>query len=782
MARVVEQEEASLVSTTKWRKRKVVPPFGWTQVRQEKNGKIVTMWRCGEMQRDIAGTWRRCSYMCRKDRTVNSHDHRFTIDPTGDDGLPPHLRPKDGRNTKCFAEEVTSLVAKWGGEMSISVRALCSETTRRFLVDLMTLVLEYKARNPAQAFVPEAMVPILNEVEMTQRLVEAGESASTEIRRQLRKFRFVNIMIDAATVMNMKVVHTTLSNPFSTLPPLPFRTTTKDENEWRIQDYKSEIETTLTTLEEGIELVPISVCHDRLSAQAEAVRQVILEGTRCPVSHRQLLVDIPCLNHLLNNAFTATTKNDKFMAMIHNIEGFASIIREKQAVEIIGCRCPLPVATRWLYISDTLSFIVRKIEPIDKFLSQRFVRCHPDFPRARKDMTIEQKEVYHNEATVPQLCFDLHAILAPVKFASLCFECEQSRLSDAISIIQTLIAAYRDIVESRRLQYRDSYEFLHEFLSQLFARLETYLPMETWAAWALTREGRVQLREKFQQTTKLIEEDANDYVTPEFAYNDAAVSMKNQIDETFRGIHDAKRYLRELEKQRDDNITVWCSHAELKGERDEDSQDHDSEDEDSDFECTLVPPTNEDEDSSESKESAIPEYCPWSDSQYSYGSYDTPNSQDTRSSQVRKALKQKRQTDLHAMLQTIDVLWSAYEKAQQIIVKYCTALYPGTTAKHAIDLFDQWIYGWKTIPKHEFDAPNDFDMWNNLGKYELTKGLPQVALRLISLATSESDVERLISVHRYIVHERMTRISSKVLLARLRLHAMKLTEAGVTST
>ena len=151
MAAVPEPEEASLVGMTKWRKRKVVPPFGWTQVRQERNGKIVTKWRCGELQRDLNGNWRRCSYLCRKDRTVNSHDHRFTIDPTEDDGLPSHLRPRDGRNTKCFADEITSLVAKWGGEMSISVRALCSECTRRFLVDVMNLVLDYKARNPASS-------------------------------------------------------------------------------------------------------------------------------------------------------------------------------------------------------------------------------------------------------------------------------------------------------------------------------------------------------------------------------------------------------------------------------------------------------------------------------------------------------------------------------------------------------------------------------------------------------------------------------------------------------
>lgn len=776
MAAVQTRGNGTLTGMAKWRKRKVDPPFGWTQVsQQQRNGKTVTLWRCGKLEKDIHGNWRRCAYVCRKDRTHNSHTHKFTIDPSTDDGLPLHLRAANDPNTKSFRDQVTSIVAKWGGEMSISVRALCSECNRRFLIDIMNLVIDYKAKNRGQTFFPEAMIPSFNEVEMTQRLVEAGESASNNIGKQLQKFRFVNIMIDAATVMNMKVVHTTLSNPFSSLPPLPFRTTTKEESEWRVQDYKSDIEKTLALLRESTQLVPISVCHDRLSAQSEAVRQISMEFSQCSEGNGQLLVDIPCLNHLLNNAFSATIKHEKFRWMIRVVEDLAAMIREKAAVKIIGSRCPLPVPTRWLYICDTLSFIIRKMEKINKFLDERFARLYPQFPRARKDMTTEQMDTYRNEAMVPQMCLDLHALLAPAKFASLCFECEQSRLSDAISIIQTITAAYKHIVESRMLQSDDSYEFLHEFLSQMFARLEVYLPEETWAAWALTREGRVQLREKIKQSGTLIPGDANDYVTPAFAYNDAAESMKNQIDETFHLIADAQRCLSDLGRQCEDSYDEY----DLEGDSDGSDQQ-----EDSDFVCQLVPQTNEDEDASESTESTIAtEYPPWSESQGSTESfYDTQNSQDTRSSQVKKALKRNRQTELCHMVQTIDVLYSAYEKAQQIIVKYFTALYPGETAERARFLFDQWIYGWDRIPKHEFDSPNDFEMWNNLGKYELSKSMTPVALRLISLATSESDVERVISVHRYIVHERMTRISSKVLLARLRLHAMRLTDRELDHT
>ena len=52
----------------------------------------------------------------------------------------------------------------------------------------------------------------------------------------------------------------------------------------------------------------------------------------------------------------------------------------------------------------------------------------------------------------------------------------------------------------------------------------------------------------------------------------------------------------------------------------------------------------------------------------------------------------------------------------------------------------------------------------------------RLAFRLISVATSEADVERLISWHRFLVHDRMSRLAPDTLLARLRMKAKALTE------
>ena len=85
MAAVQTRGDGTLTGMAKWRKRKVDPPFGWTQVsQQQRNGKTVTLWRCGKLEKDIHGNWRRCAYVCRKDRTHN---------------LPPAcLRPQEAKS------------------------------------------------------------------------------------------------------------------------------------------------------------------------------------------------------------------------------------------------------------------------------------------------------------------------------------------------------------------------------------------------------------------------------------------------------------------------------------------------------------------------------------------------------------------------------------------------------------------------------------------------------------------------------------------------------------
>ena len=76
-------------------------------------------------------------------------------------------------------------------------------------------------------------------------------------------------------------------------------------------------------------------------------------------------------------------------------------------------------------------------------------------------------------------------------------------------------------------------------------------------------------------------------------------------------------------------------------------------------------------------------------------------------------------------------------------------------------------------------ADDDRVLWQNLGKFDEMRAIATVALRIISIGTSESDVERVNSMHKYIARDRMTNISANVILARLRLKCVEMSNINL---
>lgn len=75
------------------------------------------------------------------------------------------------------------------------------------------------------------MIKKLNKDKLKKSILEEGNSAYNSMMLLLSRYRFVNLMIDAATVNRLHVVHSTLSNRFSLMAPLPFRSEDKNDDE-----------------------------------------------------------------------------------------------------------------------------------------------------------------------------------------------------------------------------------------------------------------------------------------------------------------------------------------------------------------------------------------------------------------------------------------------------------------------------------------------------------------------------------------------------------------------
>ena len=310
------------------RERKTDVLFGWTLVYREysdKSGKKQrkAVWRCPEIQRTLEGDVRRCVFCCKKCR-IGRHEHDFTLPAADDPEFQTRRRPKIGDDS--LTKKVIELVGELAGLEGISVSVAASNTMRKFIINIMNCALAYREAYPDIHFDPGAIIPRLNRKKIRKALVRAGDGAYLSLEQQMKPYSYVNIMIDAGTVLTMRVVHTIIANPFSGVPPIPIHATEKEEHDWCIEDYMTEISSVLTEMKSRGKLIPIAICHDRLRAQSVAIDRVLQQLRQGQEPIDGLVVDVPCMNHLLNNSFSSSI-DGRFQKMIAFVDDFQCVLQ-----------------------------------------------------------------------------------------------------------------------------------------------------------------------------------------------------------------------------------------------------------------------------------------------------------------------------------------------------------------------------------------------------------------------------------------------------------------------
>ena len=579
---------------------------------------------------------------------------------------------------------------------------------------------------------------------MNNSIIMAGDEAFNIMIKQLSKYKFVNLMIDAATVHNMRVVHSTLSNPFSQMAPIPFRTVQKLGSDWKIDDYQNEIETAISEIEnynsnhfENDHIKIVAICHDRLPSQSSAISKVISNIKQ----HNKIIpiTDVSCLNHLIHNSFLGALNNcSEFRKLISQIDEFVPLLRKRDAVAFIGKKIPNPPKNRWIYIEDVLSFLVFNIDSVNNYLLDEWYKTH--FPE--EGQTFEQFEKQaKNESCIKKDFIELFIILLPMQKASLSFECESSTLSDVIPVIQVLLKSYQTIKEKALIELESILIILHELLAQLMSRLETYLPKETWASFAFSRAGRYYLRMQ-NAASGLVNGNICDYTDESFSVNDASDDMEKEINDTLNIISQNGGTL--IEEEEEDDIEVSDNNESLNRI----IQSGDSEE-------ILSLPNDQNIDKS---------------------TFDAINLECNLNAKFRNKLIEWRGKELTDMINT-NIAFRTYDIALEVVNELCISFDEQCTVEQINTIFDEWLFNSNnTFPVRDMNLENDFIIWQNFYKHDRLRTLSLVALRLLSIGTSESNVERLISIHRYLIHDRMTNISPEVLLARLRMRAKAITD------
>ena len=119
--------------------------------------------------------------------------------------------------------------------------------------------------------------------------------------------------------------------------------------------------------DESQQIRMVSIYHDRLARQSVAVSKVISKYKT--TKEFGLIANVSCLNHLIHNSFISTLNIcETLQQILPNINYIITILRKGEPTSFIGKKIPNHPKTRWIYLCDSLGFIVRNLEKINMYL------------------------------------------------------------------------------------------------------------------------------------------------------------------------------------------------------------------------------------------------------------------------------------------------------------------------------------------------------------------------------------------------------------------------------
>ena len=303
--------------------------------------------------------------------------------------------------------------------------------------------------------------------------------------------RYVNLKVDSGTILQSKVLQMLLdSKTFSGKTPirrqniahlvLPVR----NSQRFYAEDYEAYfIEMFSYILKRIPNAIICSISHDNLPAQVKGLRNALQR------EEFQGIIDIPCMNHMINLIFTNSISNSElFSNVIKEIINWKNLLKDEIFKEHIGKIPNIPLK-RWMYIVDIQRFIDKNINVIDFILSSNPNLMIPEH-------IIEDEKV----SRFPRSILEIKKILEPLRYLSDTFEKSDFPLCNVIPNIQKMFKKYqeyfRDLNNGRFSEkQKEKLNSILDILITIFLKrllLNSY--NEICTAYALTKDGREKLR------------------------------------------------------------------------------------------------------------------------------------------------------------------------------------------------------------------------------------------------------------------------------------------------
>ena len=297
---------------------------------------------------------------------------------------------------------------------------------------------------------------------------------------------FVNLVIDAGTVLGKGVIHALLNNPYH--PGLPVILELIEGGGYDKWKYKQLFSLLIyKCINRG--LIICSIVTDGLRAQRAALLELIKEAEDKNI---QAIYPVYCCAHLTQLVFTDTAKQCPYMkGLLTQVNSLAALLRTSVVCRELGEKCPSLCPTRWLYVVDVLLWLYKRKTKINTFL-------------------LASENNSSGFSALPDEWRRLLLILLPLKRLSLAMEASDCGLWEVIPIIERVMSMWKIITPS--LMGPDL-ELLVTIITRLITRFSLACPTVVAAAYSLSEMGRSVLRQRERGLQTRGPDEENLYVT-----------------------------------------------------------------------------------------------------------------------------------------------------------------------------------------------------------------------------------------------------------------------------
>ena len=418
---------------------------------------------------------RRCTVCTRKDRYAAHNSCKFNCEARFDAMIPRKDKARPDNDRDIYTERVMRAVCTGGMRLGVSCKKLESKAMLSMVTALVQVGIDAQAtcRDKHQTLRAEDIARPYSRISIESMVRQIAADETQVLIREYQKIEFINIKIDAGTVLNSHVTHAIADSPWGNL--VPWVLDVQANCRWDTSNYEQFLIQHLQTVSMVPNLCVCSVVHDNLAAQSNAVATVLSTWDSVP-----RILDIPCLNHMANLVFKDSVDSCyQLESLLAKVKKWQSLLQE------LGLPSPPVPETRWFYIVELIEEIL-KSQNLEEVLG-----AHPDVAaRILGDSGIKK---------VPSELFMLYDILEPMYTLSKSLECQSTRLSHTIPLIRCCMQRWRDLLRNPPSEV--CIVIINSLISNLLARLRANAFEEIVTAYVLSIKGKQEISHRLSSSS-----------------------------------------------------------------------------------------------------------------------------------------------------------------------------------------------------------------------------------------------------------------------------------------